>query len=421
MTTGAEVIELELDVGAVAHGGFCIARHDGRVVFVRHALPGERVRARITEDRGGSFVRADAVQIIVPSPDRVEPPCRYAGAGGCGGCDWQHVTAQRQRELKADVVREQFRRIAGLDVAALLGEVRELPGGMLGWRTRITYAVDGDGRPGLHRHRSGEVVPVAECLLGTAGVGDSAVLRDEWPGLTGVEVTRDDDGTVAVLAHRPGPGRQARGRRPPDRVEVVRGPDELARTIRGRRFAVGAAGFWQVHPGAADAFGQALLGVLRPAAGETVVDLYCGAGALTAALGTAVGVTGRVVGIEADPEAVRHAQANLADLPWVQVRRGRVDVATIRSLGLSDGPAKPDLFVVDPPRAGVGQQVMAELLALTPRAIGYVACDPAALARDVAVAVAAGWRLDALEAIDAFPMTHHVECIARLVPTPTGG
>ena len=143
--------EIELDVGPVAAGGHCVARHEGRVVFVRHALPGERVVALVTEDRGGGFCRADAVRVLTASADRVEPPCPHAGPGRCGGCDWQQASADAQRALKAAVVREQLARLAGLPDVPVT--VEALPGGLLGWRTRVTYAVDAAGRPGLQRAR----------------------------------------------------------------------------------------------------------------------------------------------------------------------------------------------------------------------------------------------------------------------------
>ncbi|MEO6884855.1 MAG: class I SAM-dependent RNA methyltransferase [Jatrophihabitantaceae bacterium] len=407
---------IEVDVSAVAHGGFCVARYQGRVIFVRHALPGERVRAQITEDRGGSFARADAVQILRASPDRVVPPCEFAGPGRCGGCDWQHVSGPAQRVLKHAVVTEQFRRLAGLDVSSLLTEVEQLPNaaeesGLLGWRTRITYAVGSDGRTGLHQHRSHHIEPVDHCPLGVPGVGDSPVLAQQWPGLTGVEPVRDGAGTLAVLAHRPGPGRQARGRRPPDRIEVVDGPDHLQHELLGRPLQVAASGFWQVHPAALQSFAQVLLEFLLPRPGEHVLDLYAGAGPLTAVLADAVGTTGRVVGIESSAQAVADADANLADQPWAEARRDRVTSELLAALDI-----RPDLIVLDPPRAGAGRAVMNSLVDLMPRAIGYVACDPAALARDAAVVFERGWVLRRLRAIDAFPMTHHVECIALFEP-----
>jgi tRNA/tmRNA/rRNA uracil-C5-methylase (TrmA/RlmC/RlmD family) len=400
---------LELEVGAAAHGGSCVARHEGRVVFVRHALPGERVLARVTEDRHASYCRADAIEVLRASPDRVPPPCPHARPGRCGGCDWQHAAGSAQRELKAQVIQELFTRIAGLDVSPLLAGVAELPGGLLGWRTRITYATDPAGRLGLHRHRSDEVELLEACPLGVPAVGDAVALAQEWPGCSGVEVSRGGNG-VAVLAHRARRGRHARGRRPPDLVEQLEGPAQLTYELSGRRFTVSAGGFWQVHPYAAQAFTDAVLAAVAPAAGDTAVDLYAGAGALTAALALAVGPSGRVVGVESSAEAVADASANLADLGWARVSRGRV---TARTLAEIDAAA--DLVVLDPPRAGAGQDVMASLAASDARAIGYVSCDPASLARDVHVAIRAGWQLASLAAFDAFPMTHHMETVAGLV------
>jgi tRNA/tmRNA/rRNA uracil-C5-methylase (TrmA/RlmC/RlmD family) len=402
---------LELDVGAPAHGGACVARHEGRVVFVRHALPGERVRAVVTEDRGGSFCRADAVEVLTASPDRVPQPCPYAGPGLCGGCDWQHATGAAQRELKATVIREQFARIAGLELAGLFADVEELPGGLLGWRTRIVFAVDRAGRPGLHRHRSNEIQHVDHCPLGVDGVGDTSALAGNWRGYTGIEAARGDDPDITLLGHRPGGGRQARGRRPPDRIAVVAGPARLRHHVLGREFTVAADGFWQVHPAAADAFARALLDAVRPAAGERVLDLYAGAGALTAPLADAVGPLGTVVGIESSAAAVADATAALDDQPWAEVRRGRVEPALLAAI-----EPRPDVVVLDPPRAGAGREVMTAILDLRPRAVGYVSCDPGTLARDVAAAAQAGWRLTALRAFDAFPMTQHVECVATLQP-----
>lgn len=402
---------LELDIGPPAHGGVCVARHEGRVVFVRHALPGERVRARVTEDRGGAFCRADAVEILSASLDRVEPPCPYAGPGRCGGCDWQHASPAAQRSIKADVVREHFGRIAKLDLGSLFAGVEELPGGMLGWRTRVVYAVDAEGRPGLHRHRSGELEHVAACLLGVRGVGDTAALADRHPGLIGIEAARGDDAEVALLAHRPGGNKQTRGRRPPDIVTLVSGPDALRYHVRGRSFRVSAGSFWQVHPAAATVLAEALLDAVQPLPGDRVLDLYSGAGAFTAALAEAVGAAGEVVGLEGAASAAADAESNLADMPWATVRRARVDTGTLDRLGL-----RPDIVVLDPPRAGAGPDVMQAILALRPRTVGYVSCDPATLARDVATARSAGWQLTGLRAFDAFPMTQHVECVATLCP-----
>jgi tRNA/tmRNA/rRNA uracil-C5-methylase (TrmA/RlmC/RlmD family) len=409
---------LDLDVGAVAHGGHCVARignqPGARVVFVRHALPGERVRARVTEDAGGSFCRADAIEVLVTSPERVEAPCPHAGPGRCGGCDWQHARPSAQREFKAQVVREQFSRLAGLTVDV---EVEALGGGPLGWRTRISYAVDHEGRPGLRQHRSHEVELIESCPLGVAGVGDHAALRRTWPGESAIEVAGDEGGRFSVLAHRrpPPPPRRDRHARAhhtrADDVRLVDGVAHLQHRVAGHEFEVAATGFWQVHPAAAATFAEAVLGGLEPHPGETVLDLYAGAGLFTATLARAVGLNGRVIGIESSRQAVSDAEVNLQELPWATVRRGQVDARLLEQLDIA-----PDLVVLDPPRAGAGRAVIRALLAHDPRAIAYVACDPASLARDVRYAAELGWHLSGLRAFDAFPMTHHVECVALLTP-----
>ncbi|HEU5267038.1 MAG TPA: hypothetical protein VFU35_10065, partial [Jatrophihabitans sp.] len=194
-------------------------------------------------------------------------------------------------------------------------------------------------------------------------------------------------------------------------VEVLDGPAAVARALRGKTFRVAAAGFWQVHPAALETLAAAVLDAVEPRAGDTVVELYAGAGALSAVLADTVGSGGRVLGLEGDRQAVADAAANLAAWPWARVQHGRVDAAAIAALDVA-----ADIVVLDPPRAGAGRAVITAVAALRPRAIGYVSCDPATLARDVAALRALGWRLRALRAFDAFPMTHHVECLATLVP-----
>ncbi len=397
-------------VGPVAHGGHCVARisggpADGRVVFVRHALPGERVIVTITEDGGGAYCRGDAVEVLDPAPERVTPPCPHAGPGRCGGCDWQHVSAVGQRALKAYVVREQFQRLAGLDVQV---DVEELPGGLLGWRTRTVYATTPDGRLGLRRHRSHAVEVLDSCPLGEPDIGGPDALARRLPGADGLELAAGDDGDLAVLSHHRVRSTH-RGRRPPDQVRLVDGPATLHHQVAGRDFAVAAGGFWQVHPHAAPTFVEAVVAASRPGAGETVLDLYAGAGLFTAVLADLVGPSGRVVGVESARDAVADAGRNLAALPQASMVNARVTVASLVELAI-----RPDIVVLDPPRAGAGADVMRLLTQLGPRVIVYVACDPASLARDVA---ASGWRLSGLRAFDAFPMTAHVECVAVLSPS----
>ncbi|WDZ87626.1 class I SAM-dependent RNA methyltransferase [Micromonospora cathayae] len=402
-----EAERVELTVGAVAPGGHCVARVDGQVVFVRHALPGERVLAEITEVHRG-FLRADAVTVLEAAPQRVEPPCRYAKPGSCGGCDLQHVAPAAQREWKESVVREQLTRLGGLtdaQVDALGVTVEALPGGPLGWRSRVRYAVDAAGRAGLLKHRSHEVVPIDRCLIAHPAIQDLPVLSADgtrWPDADTVETVASTAGDVTVTGYADGVS------------TPVSGPRAVRETAAGRDWTLPASGFWQVHPAAADTLVGAVLELLDPRPGETAWDLYGGAGLFAAALAGRVDGA-RVTLVEAAADGVAAARENLADLPAVEVVAARVETALARRR--ITGPV--DLVVLDPPRSGAGARVVHGLVAAGPRAVAYVACDPAAFARDVRTFAAAGWRLAALRGFDLFPMTQHVELVGLLVP-PSG-
>ncbi len=397
--------EWTVEVGPVAHGGHCVARHEGQVVFVRHALPGEQVVARVTEGNvGDRFVRADAVRVLVAAPGRVEPPCPYAVPGKCGGCDFQHVTPGAQRGLKAAVVREQFARIAGLDVDV---EVSPVPGDKDGlrWRTRVQFAIDEQGRAGLRRHRSRSVVPVDDCLIATRGVIDSGVLDTEWPDVESVDVIDAAHPDAPVLVPVGGAG----GTETSGGLvgELARDGDWVG------EYVVAARGFWQVHPGAASTFLSRVVALLGACPGDRVLDLYAGSGLFTMRLGELVAPGGFVLGVEGDARAVDNGIRNTEHLDNVEWRANRVD-RELRSLVAQDISA--DLVVLDPPRTGAGKEVMALVARMRPRRVVYVACDPAALARDVRAAGDHGYALSSVEAWDAFPMTHHVECVAVLEP-----
>jgi tRNA/tmRNA/rRNA uracil-C5-methylase (TrmA/RlmC/RlmD family) len=428
---------VQLTITDVAHGGWCVARpQDGPVVFIRHALPGETVMARITEVTS-RLARAEAIEILTPSPDRVEPPCPYAGPGACGGCDWQHATLPAQREIKAAVIRQQLKRMAGLDrevtVEALPGDEGPgdgKPGAGLGWRTRVQYAVRPDGVAGLRGHRSHEVIPIDDCLIAHPAINDLGLTARRWPGTASVEaLVAAGSGERAVVV-------TAKGSVPPDAapqadavlrrtgapgrgLTPLRGRAYLTQHAAGQDWRVSASAFWQVHPGAADALTAAVLTALGPRPGDSVLDLYCGAGLFAGVLAPAVGAAGTVTGVESDPAAVRDARHNLRPWPWAEVHRGDVAVVLRR-----DHP-EARLVVADPPRAGLAREVIDYLGADRDGVNGgsadrfaYVSCDPATLARDIGLLVARGWTLADLRAFDAFPMTHHVECVATLTAGP---
>ncbi|MGA4839108.1 class I SAM-dependent RNA methyltransferase [Streptomyces sp. G45] len=430
--------EYEVEVGPVAHGGHCIARTpEGRVLFVRHALPGEKVVARVTEgDESSRFLRADAVTVVAASKDRVEAPCPYAGPGRCGGCDWQHAKPGAQRRLKGEVIAEQLKRLAGLtpeeagwDGTVMPAEGDKLPAGEVpAWRTRVQYAVDADsGRAGLRRHRSHEVEPVDHCMIAAPGVSELGVESRDWTGMESVEAiaaTGSQDRQV-ILTPRPGarlplveldkPVSVLRVGEKDGGVHRVHGRPFVRERADGRTYRVGNGGFWQVHPKAADTLVTAVMQGLLPRKGETALDLYCGVGLFAGAIADRVGDEGAVLGIESGKGAVEDARHNLASFDRVRVEQGKVESVLPRT-----GITEVDLIVLDPPRAGAGKQTVHHLSGLGARRIAYVACDPAALARDLGYFREGGYRVRTLRAFDLFPMTHHVECVAILEPAGKG-
>ncbi|MFD9031968.1 class I SAM-dependent RNA methyltransferase [Streptomyces sp. NPDC059567] len=425
--------EYEVEVGPVAHGGHCIARTEaGRVLFVRHALPGERVVARVTEGEETSrFLRADAVTVLEASKDRVEAPCPFAGPGKCGGCDWQHAKPGAQRRLKGEVIAEQLQRLAGLtpeeagwDGTVMPAEGDKLPAGEVPqWRTRVQYAVDTEGHAGLRRHRSHEVEVIDHCMIAAEGVSELGIEKRTWEGMASIEaIAASGSGDrQVVLTPRPGarlplveldkPVSVLRVDEKDGGVHRVHGRPFVRERADDRTYRVGNGGFWQVHPQAAQTLMLAVMQGLTPRKGETALDLYCGVGLFAGAIADRVGDQGAVLGIESGKRAVEDARHNLEAYDRVRIEQGKVDQVLPRTR-----ITEVDLIVLDPPRAGAGKQTVKHLATLGARRIAYVACDPAALARDIAYFKEGGYRVRTLRAFDLFPMTHHVECVAILEP-----
>lgn len=423
--------EYEVEVGPVAHGGHCVARTEtGRVLFVRHTLPGERVIARITEGEETSrFLRADAVEVLEPSKDRVPAPCPFSGPGKCGGCDWQHVKPGAQRRLKGEVIAEQLRRLAGLtpeeagwDGTVAPAEGDKVPAGQVpAWRTRVQYAIDAEGHAGLRKHRSHEVQPIDHCLIAAPGVSELGIEKREWPQIASVDAIAASGSADRQVVLTPKPG----GRLPiveldkpvsvmrvgekDQRIHRVHGRPFVRERADGRTYRVGEGGFWQVHPQAADTLVKAVMQGLMPRKGDMALDLYCGVGLFAGALAERVGDKGAVLGIESAKRAVEDARHNLQDLDRVRIEQGKVEDVLPRTRIDS-----ADIIVLDPPRAGAGRATVRHLAGLGARRIAYVACDPAALARDLKYFEEEGYRPAMLRAFDLFPVTHHVECVAIL-------
>lgn len=453
--------ELVVDVGPIAHGGHFVARHEGRVIFVRHGLPGEKVRVRLTDAGDASrFWRADVVDVLEPSPDRVrhfwpEADSLAAWAQGrppVGGAELGHVTLRRQRSLKAEVLAEQLKRLAGVEIPTDVEAVGVAPHNAghpasavaasnvaasnvaddgLGWRTRAGFAVTDDGRLGMHAHRSEDIIPVTDMPLALPAINELRLWELDLRGVSRVEVAAPGNGSQPLVLLAPTEGTSAKRLNAilaglPSDVSVasfdpekgsvlqLRGRTWVQESAAGHSYRVTGEGFWQIHRDAPDTLVEAVTGFLGDggylAPGGAVADLYAGAGLFTAPLADAVGVTGSVLSVEGAPGTSRDARKNLHGEGHVEIVQGRVEKVLrqrVRSF---------DAVVLDPPRAGAGKIVVDQLIATGPRAIAYVSCDPASLARDLGYFRQSGWRIGALRAFDLYPHTHHLETVALLVP-----
>lgn len=427
--------ELELRIGAPAHGGHFVARHEGRVVFVRHALPGELVRVRVTDGGADSgFWRADTVKVLEASPHRVAHLWDRADAllaakrhrPAVGGAEFGHIELAEQRRLKAAVFEEQLQRLARIERQIVVEAADENDDGGLGWRTRAAFAVDKSGHLAMHAHRSDELVPVTEMPLAVAAVNDLRLWEADLNQVFRVEVAAPANGSAPLVLLVPEPNASPRRMaavaaaidpaasvavwEPEERkLTRLKGRTWVAETCGNHQYRVTGDGFWQIHRSAPQVLTEAVMSGVRPQPGERVADLYAGAGLFTAPLAEAVGVTGTVVSVEGSPGTSRDARKNLHDAPQVTIVQGKVEKALRSQNGL-------DAVVLDPPRAGAGRTVVHLLHDQRPRVVGYVSCDLASFARDLGYFQALGWELKTLRVFDLYPNTHHMESFAELVP-----
>jgi tRNA/tmRNA/rRNA uracil-C5-methylase (TrmA/RlmC/RlmD family) len=388
--------ELTLVTGAPANGGSCVAHHEGRVVFVRYALPGERVRVRVTADRG-SYWHAEVLEVLEPSVDRIASLCPIAGVDGAGCCDLAFVGPAAARALKADVVANQLERLGG---HRWNGDAEPLSdSGPTGWRTRVRLDVGTDHRPGFHRYHSDELVTDLHCAQLPAGMLDGLDAVD-WPPSAQLHVAIDDDGQRHVVRTLRQGGRTA--------TKVVEGSYEVVQRVGQRAWQVPVTAFWQAHREAARVYSDLVAEWAQPRAGTRVWDLYGGAGVFAAALADAVGGSGRVLSVDTSRASSRAARAALADLP-------QVDVVTdsVRRV-LQAQRAGADVAVLDPPRSGAGREVIDLLAAAGVSRVVHIGCEAASFARDIGLYRGHGYAVAEIKVFDAFPLTHHIECVALL-------
>ncbi len=398
---------LVLNIEKVAHGGIFVARHDGRVIFVSHVLPGEKVKAVVYEDRGGSFCRAEPTQILEASPDRVPQVWKQAGVGGAGGAEFGHIKLARQRELKADVLEEALDRMAGIKLRPV---VEAAPGddeaNGLGYRTRIQLHVDEAGTVGPYRERSHEVIKVKDLPLAVEDIRELEMHNKNFQSVKKVEVAASSTGQVQW------------------KIDAkLKGDERLIERVAGRTFRISGGGFWQVHKKAAEVLSAAVTD-MAAAVGVDLeadnLDLYGGVGLFSGALAAKFGNNLRITSVESFRQATDDATLNLADLSKAKAVCSPVERFLNERVGNLDKGGKVvsprnATIVLDPPRAGAGGKVVGQLLAIAPKHIIYVACDPIALARDLKPLIEGGYQLKQLRAFDLFPHTHHVEAVASLV------
>jgi 23S rRNA (uracil1939-C5)-methyltransferase len=380
----------------MAAGGDAVARDDrGRVVFVRGALPGERVEASLVDERA-DFARAVVTAVLDPSADRVDPPCPHV-ARGCGGCGWQHVEPAAQGRLKVGIVTEALVRQGGLEVPNVVS-ARALP--TTGYRTTVRLAVSPTGA-GYRRHHGHEVVDVDSCLIAHPLVAE-LIAEGSFDGADEVTLRCGAATGERLVFASP----SAAGLHLPEDVVVV-GSDELRsgrrawihEEVAGRRFRVSARSFFQARPDGAAQLVEAVRAALAGAKDGPLVDLYGGVGLFAAT----VAGDRKVTLVERSPSSVADARVNL---PGARVLLVDVD-------GWRPSPAA--VVVADPSRTGLGKVAVKAIANTGASHLALVSCDPASLGRDARLLANAGFRHDRSTVIDLFPHTPHVEVVSRFI------
>lgn len=397
---------LELELTNIAHGGDALGRHEGRVIFVPYGIPGESVRVEITQDRG-RWARASLIEVLSPSPNRIQSPCPYFGT--CGGCQWQHMDYKAQLAYKETIVSEQLSHLGGLPEVPI---EPTLPSpDVWHYRNHAQFTPSPDGLLGFKAAHSKRVVPITECLLLHPLLADLfATLDLALPGLERLSLRAGVRAGEKMLIF------EIEGDEPPE-VEVdvpvscvlllqdgtpvnLVGRNHLIEVLGGQKFRVSAPSFFQVNTAQAEQLVEVVADFLQLTGDETLLDAYCGVG--TFALSLAAQAK-RVIGVEENPYAITDAILNSQGLSNVKFIEGHVE-KVLPSLDCTVNAA-----ILDPPRQGCRPKALEALTDLEPKHIVYVSCDPATLARDARRLGAAGYSLVKIQPVDMFPQTYHIE------------
>jgi 23S rRNA (uracil1939-C5)-methyltransferase len=402
--------EFEIKIDKLVYGGSGLGRHEGKVVFVPLTAPGDRVRVRLAEQKK-NFARASVVELLEPGPGRQDPPCPHFGV--CGGCQWQHLEYAQQLEFK--------RRILAETLHHHLPETRTLEIRMtaspqpFGYRTRARIQTEGGGpgaRVGFFRLHSHRIEDVKSCPLFHPALNRALeqlrALRST--GELGGEVRQMDlacDPDKGLWAIAPAAGDQASA----GGAESQSGEVPLARRVGAFTYHISPSTFFQANHLLLGPMVEKVCELARGAGLAAALDLFSGAGLFALPLALQFG---RVVAVEASTAASRLCERNVreAGLTNVQCICAAV-TGWMKAVGSVAAPAF-DLVVLDPPRAGAGNDVMRHLVEWSPETIVYVSCDPQTLARDLSCLAPRYYRIDAIEGFDLFPQTFHIETVVRL-------
>lgn len=408
---------IELELTTMAHGGSAIGRYAGRAIFVPYAIPGERITARITQDKG-RFAYAEGVTLLEGSEARVLPRCPHFGPRRCGGCHWQHIDYPAQLVFKQQIVSDQLARIGGIAAPPVLPIIPSPDPWQ--YRTHVTLHVTPDGQIGFIGTDDQHIVPIQECHIIRPELQD-LLERLDLETLEGNTLSRirlqvgseSEDRLIALSTLDDMPPAleldlpvSISFLSEDEQPQALIGTGKVHYTVKGRVFQVTAGSFFQVNLPLAERLVDLVLENLALQGAENVLDLYSGVGLFTAFLAERAAA---VTAIEGFPTAVDDADANLSDLDNVTLIEGLVEDV------LPELDESFEAVVLDPPRSGMEAPALDALAALAPAKIVYVSCDPATLARDAKRLIAKGYALQAVQPLDMFPQTYHIECVAAFL------
>jgi len=378
-----------LNIGKIVHGGHFIARHNNQVVFVRHGISGEIANVKITSINS-KLAFGDAIEILKTSKDRVKSPCKYSKPGGCGGCDFQHISPEIQKNLKKIIIQDQFNRIAKIDINPEVISTEPLTG--LNWRSRLDLAISNNGKTGLYSHRSNEIIEIDECLIAVEQINKSKVFSKYWNTSDRLSISVSSENELNV--------NQA--------GKNILGSDELKEVVDDNTYTISPKSFWQSHKNAPRLLLQQVRKYAKIKLGDRICDLYGGAGLFTAPMAKLTGEAGEVHLIERDNDCIKDAKKMFKTKKNIIIHHGKVEqkLGKIKNI---------DIIILDPPRNGAGKQVIHQIIDKKPKSIVYVSCDPTSLARDTKILIDNNYTLSNVLGLDLYPMTHHIECIASFI------